>query len=171
MKGSKIDIEYLSSEELNTIGTNTKGRFFIKSFRKANAISKRSGLSKKIGNLYRAYYKIVFNYLLGIDIPDTTNIGFGFNVFHGQGLVISSDTIIGKNVTVRQNTTIGNSAPGSKSPRIGDNVNIGANVVIIGAITIGNNVVIAAGSVVIKDVPSNVMIAGNPAVVKKELTN
>lgn len=158
-------------EELKILGSNTKGKFFIKSFRKANAISKYSGLRRKLGSLYRAYYKVVFNYLFGIDIPDTTSLGFGFNVFHGQGLVISSDTVIGNNVTVRQNTTIGNSVPGSKSPRIGNNVNIGAHVVIIGDINVGDNVIIAAGSVVIKDVPSNVMIAGNPAVIKKELPN
>ena len=47
-------------------------------------------------------------------------------------------------------------------PVIGDNVTVGANVVIIGNVTIGNNVVIGAGSVVVKDVPSNVVVAGNP---------
>ncbi|RZL00898.1 MAG: serine acetyltransferase [Pedobacter sp.] len=167
MVENNTDLEH----ELRVIGSNTKGRFFIKSFRKAYAISKSSGLRKKLGSLYRAYYKIVFNYLLGIDIPDTTTIGFGFNVFHGQGLVISSDTVIGTNVTVRQNTTIGNSVPGSKSPRIGNNVDIGAHVVIIGDINVGDNVIIAAGSIVIKDVPSNVMIAGNPAIIKKEFAN
>ncbi|MES2278374.1 MAG: serine acetyltransferase [Bacteroidota bacterium] len=162
-------LKYSLPEELLALGSNTKGRFFIKSFRKSNAISKSKGLRRKLGSLYRAYYKVVFNYLLGIDIPDTTTIGFGFNVFHGQGLIISADTIIGNNVIVRQNTTIGNSFPGSKSPCIGNNVNIGAHVVIIGDINIGDNVIIAAGSVVIKDVPSNVMIAGNPAVIKKQL--
>lgn len=42
-------------------------------------------------------------------------------------------------------------------------------MVILGDITIGNNVVVAAGSVVVKDVPDNCMVAGNPAVVKKRL--
>lgn len=44
-----------------------------------------------------------------------------------------------------------------------DNVTVGANAVIIGNITIGNNVIVGAGSVVVKDVPDNAIVAGNPA--------
>ncbi|HAB26474.1 MAG TPA: serine acetyltransferase, partial [Xanthomarina gelatinilytica] len=54
-------------------------------------------------------------------------------------------------------------------PIIGNDVTVGANVVIIGNITIGDHVVIGAGSVVVKDVPSNCVIAGNPARVIKTL--
>ena len=46
---------------------------------------------------------------------------------------------------------------------------VGARSVILPGVKIGNNVVIAAGSVVTKDVPENVMVAGVPAVVKKSL--
>lgn len=46
---------------------------------------------------------------------------------------------------------------------IGDNVPLGANVTIIGPVHVGNNVTIGAGSVVVKDVPDNVVIVGNPA--------
>lgn len=52
---------------------------------------------------------------------------------------------------------------------IGDNVSLGANVTIIGNIHIGNNVVIGVGSVVVKDVPDNCVVAGNPAKVIKYL--
>lgn len=48
-------------------------------------------------------------------------------------------------------------------PVIGDNVEIGANVTIIGGVTIGDSAVIAAGCVVVKDVPSGSVVAGNPA--------
>ncbi len=46
---------------------------------------------------------------------------------------------------------------------IGNNVWIGANVVVTAGCTIGNGVVIAAGSIVTKDVPDNVICGGIPA--------
>lgn len=48
-------------------------------------------------------------------------------------------------------------------------MNIGSNTCIIGGVSIGDNVVIGAGSVVVKDVPSNVVIAGNPARIIRQL--
>jgi acetyltransferase-like isoleucine patch superfamily enzyme len=53
---------------------------------------------------------------------------------------------------------------------IGDNVWIGGGVSIIGGVTIGKNAVVAAGSVVIRDVPPNTLVAGNPAKVVREIT-
>jgi acetyltransferase-like isoleucine patch superfamily enzyme len=53
---------------------------------------------------------------------------------------------------------------------ISDNVWIGMNAVILKGVTIGENSVVAAGAVVTKSVPANVVVAGNPAVVTKQLT-
>lgn len=53
---------------------------------------------------------------------------------------------------------------------IGDNVWIGGGVSIIGGVTIGDNAVVAAGSVVIRDVPPDTLVAGNPARVVRKLT-
>lgn len=50
-----------------------------------------------------------------------------------------------------------------KPVTIGDNVWIGGNAVINPGVTIGDNVVIASGAVVVKDVPNNVIVGGNPA--------
>lgn len=47
--------------------------------------------------------------------------------------------------------------------KIGDNVWIGGKAIICPGVTIGDNVVVGAGAVVTKDVPSNVVVAGNPA--------
>ena len=53
---------------------------------------------------------------------------------------------------------------------ISDNVWIGMNATILKGVTIGENSVVAAGSVVTKSVPPNVVVAGNPAVVVKKFT-
>ena len=60
--------------------------------------------------------------------------------------------------------------PPSKSPcEIEDDVLIGANAVILEGIKIGNGSVVAAGSVVVKDVPSGVVVAGSPAKIVKSV--
>jgi maltose O-acetyltransferase len=59
----------------------------------------------------------------------------------------------------------------AKPVHIGDDVWIGGNVTIVPGVTIGNNVIIAAGAVVTKDVPDNVLVGGVPAKVLRELEN
>ncbi len=56
-----------------------------------------------------------------------------------------------------------------KPVTIGDNCWIGGHVTINPGVTIGNNVVVASGAVVVKDVPDNVIVGGNPAKIIKQL--
>lgn len=59
---------------------------------------------------------------------------------------------------------------GASAPvRIGNNVWLGDSVIVCKGVTIGENSVVGAGAVVVKDIPPNVVAAGNPAVVLKEL--
>jgi acetyltransferase-like isoleucine patch superfamily enzyme len=53
--------------------------------------------------------------------------------------------------------------------KIADNVWVGMNAVILKGVTIGENSVVAAGSVVTKSVPPNTVVAGNPAVIVRQL--
>lgn len=53
---------------------------------------------------------------------------------------------------------------------IGNDVWIGGNTVIVPGVKIGNGVVIGAGSVVTRDIPDNVLAAGNPCKVIREIT-
>ena len=56
-----------------------------------------------------------------------------------------------------------------KAVKIGDSVWLGGRSVICPGVTIGNNVVVAAGAVVTKDVPDNVVVGGNPAKIIKNI--
>ena len=85
---------------------------------------------------------------------------------HPFGTVVNAE-IIGDNFSCLHLTTIG--VNGNGRPIIGSNVTLGANVTIIGPITIGDNVIIGAGSVVVKDVPDNCIVAGNPARIIRQL--
>lgn len=79
---------------------------------------------------------------------------------------------IGDHFTICQSTTIGNGLHGRNDliPTIGNNVSLGANVNIVGNVSIGNNVIVGAGSVVVKDVPDNCVVAGNPAKIIRYLS-
>ena len=80
--------------------------------------------------------------------------------YHPYATVLNAESI-GEKFSCIQCTTLGYGKGGT--PIIGDNVSLGASVTIIGNVRIGNNVVIGAGSVVVKDVPDNCVVAGNPA--------
>ncbi|MGP1513404.1 MAG: sugar O-acetyltransferase [Gemella haemolysans] len=54
---------------------------------------------------------------------------------------------------------------------IGNNVWLGGNVVVTPGVTIGENSVIGAGSVVVKDIPANVVAAGNPCEVIRKIND
>ncbi len=98
-------------------------------------------------------------------------------------LIALKDITIGKNSTLAYRVMVTTSAnpnapynslssiypPIYKEVHIGENCWIGAGVIILPGVVIGDGSVVAAGSVVTNNVPDNVMVAGVPAVVKKQL--
>lgn len=119
-------------------------------------------------------------------IPFFTNFGrhtkLGKNVFINHacsfldlgGITIEDDVMIGPRVNiVTENHPLDPAkrrALDLKSVCIKKNVWIGAGATILPGVTIGENSVVAAGAVVNKDVPPNVIVGGVPAKVLKKIT-
>ena len=100
----------------------------------------------------------------GIEIHPGATIGKGFFIDHGDGVVIGETTVIGDNVTLYQGVTLGGTGKdvGKRHPTIGDNVVIGAGAKVLGPFTVGSGSKIGASSVVLKEVPENCTVVGNP---------
>lgn len=100
---------------------------------------------------------------------------FNFTVLDEAYVTIGDDCFIGPNVSIY--TACHSTNPIERNSRkewalpvtIGNNVWIGGSVTILPGVTIGDNVTIGAGSVVVKDIPSNVIAVGNPCRVIKRL--
>src|SRR5438105_3650445 len=102
--------------------------------------------------------------LTGIEIHPAAQIGSGFFIDHGMGVVIGETAEIGDDVTLYQGVTLGGTgfATGKRHPTVQDNVTIGSGAKLLGPITVGHGSKIGAGSVVIHDVPPNSTVVGNP---------
>lgn len=105
----------------------------------------------------------------GIEIHPGAQIGEGFFIDHGHGVVIGETTIIGNNVTLYQGVTLGGTGheTGKRHPTIEDNVMVSSGAKVLGSITVGENSKIGAGSVVVSDVPPNSTVVGVPGKVIK----
>ena len=111
------------------------------------------------------------------------NIEIGENFYSNHNLIIldANKVIFGDNVFIAPNCsfytaghpldyeTRNKGIEYAKPIKIGNNVWIGGNVVVLPGVTIGDNTVIGAGSIVVKDIPANVVAVGNPCKVIKEL--
>jgi len=133
--------------------------------------------------------------LYGCEIGDETKIGafveIQKNASVGRRCKISSHTFICEGVTIEDNVFIGHgvmfindlypratSASGSLQTEtdwkvertlVKKGASIGSGATILANLTIGENAIVGAGAVVTKDVPANMIVAGNPAKVLRQV--
>ncbi len=102
--------------------------------------------------------------LTGIEIHPCAQIGEGFFIDHGMGVVIGETTVIGDNCHLYQGVTLGGTSTkrAKRHPTLGNGVVVGAGAKIIGAVNIGDDAKIGAGSVVVTNVPPNATVVGVP---------
>lgn len=111
-------------------------------------------------------------------IASSTRLGNG--TFIGAGVVIGAAGVLGEHVFVNRSTNLGHHAyvddfasigPGctlAGNVHLGKQAFVGAGSVVLPGVRIGEGAVVAAGSVVKNDVPDGVMVAGIPALLKRE---
>jgi serine O-acetyltransferase len=109
-----------------------------------------------VATVLHRHYGIKF----GLDIPWRTVIGPGFYICHCGGIVVSDQTVIGRNCNISQGVTLGVGNRGKVgAPTIGDNVYLGPGAVVYGRIRVGNHCAIGANAVVSRSLrPHSVVV-------------
>lgn len=137
------------------------------------------------------FYSLLGQAGKGLYIEPPFFCDYGYNIVAGENVFINYNccildvmpVILGNNVMIAPNVQIytathpleakarNSGREYAKPISIGDNVWIGGGAIICPGVTIGNGSVLAAGAVVVKDVPANVLVGGNPAKILKEINN
>jgi maltose O-acetyltransferase len=113
------------------------------------------GYNIHVGQNFYANFDCVFLDVCEISIGDNCYIAPGVHIYTATHPLHPNERISGVEYGI--------------PVKIGHNVWIGGRAVINPGVKIGNNVVIASGSVVVKDVPDNVVVGGNPAKIIKQI--
>ncbi|HLC92453.1 MAG TPA: serine O-acetyltransferase EpsC [archaeon] len=106
----------------------------------------------------------------GAEMHPGAQIGGGFFIDHGTGVVIGETAEIGNDCVIFHNVTLGGTGKhiGKRHPTVGNNVLIGTGATILGPLNIGNNVKIGAETfIMMKDVPAGATVVGVPGRIVK----
>lgn len=100
--------------------------------------------------------------LYGIEIDATAEIGGGLYIGHHGGVIIGPARM-GNDCNIAHHVTIGRRVDGTPgAPVLGDRVWVGTGSVLFGGVTLGDGVTVGPLTVVSRNVPSRVMVMGNP---------
>ena len=137
-----------------TVGNNKIRKELVETFEKLDLkqtriIDPSSNLSKKIEIGLSTYIgkNVVSNPLTVIE----------------KGVIINTGSLIGHECNVREFAQIASGVVLAGNVTVGENSFIGSNSVVRQGIVIGKNSIVGAGAVVVKDVPENTTVVGNPA--------
>lgn len=122
----------------------------------------RSAIARPIQYIRNLIYNI-----RGVDLHSSVILERKINIdrLYPEGIHIMKNSLIASNVTILSHDHCKrvNGLPYLSDVFIGERCFIAVGALIMPGVTIGNEVVVGAGSVVTRDVPSNCIVAGNPA--------
>ncbi|MBF0419268.1 MAG: serine O-acetyltransferase [Magnetococcales bacterium] len=123
-----------------------------------------NGLWRREWYLLARIVSHIARFFTGIEIHPAAQIGSGFFIDHGMGVVIGETTQIGDNVTIYHGVTLGGTSwkKGKRHPTLQDGVIIGAGAKVLGPLTVHANARIGSNAVVVEDVPENTTVVGVP---------
>ncbi|KAA8995982.1 serine O-acetyltransferase [Paenibacillus spiritus] len=108
-------------------------------------------------------------FMTGIEIHPGAVIGKRLFIDHGMGIVIGETCEIGDDVVIYQGVTLGGTGKekGKRHPTVGNNVVIGSGAKVLGSFRIGDNSNVGSNAVVLREVPPNSTVVGNPGRIVK----
>lgn len=118
-----------------------------------------------------------FNRTARIEIGDNVGMNGASIVARSCCIKIGSNTMLAPNVVVMDSDFHAAWPPENRNcpsdndrdVTIGENVWLGLGVIVLKGVAIGNNSIVGAGSIVTRNIPANVVAAGNPAAIVKQL--
>lgn len=166
--------ELIEARKNAVLLTNEYNDSFGKSPKEREAILKK--LLKSVGNdvYFEPSFRCEFGY--NISIGNHFYANFDCVMLDGGGIEIGDYVLFGPRVGIYTSNHAADAkerAEGAcyaKKVKIGNHVWIGAGVHINQGVTIGDNTIIGSGSVITKDIPANVIAAGVPCKVIREIT-
>ena len=123
-------------------------------------------------NIFRKF-RVFKLRLKGCDIPYSAIIEGSvlLDKLYPRGIHIGENTLVAGGATILSHDhckRVGNNQPFLVDTFIGKNCFIAVGAIILPGVKIGDEVIVGAGAVVTKDVPSNTVVAGNPAKIIRE---
>ncbi len=151
MSGSVWD---LVRADLAANRRNPKSQIVLVLFRLAHRARGTGPRPRSVAVPLGVLYRVLVDWVFGIELPWKTVVGPGLVLDHGVGLVVNDETVIGAGVHLRQGVTLGRRHPEGGSPVLGDGVDVGSGAQILGEVSIGAGALIGAGAIVMTDVPA-----------------
>lgn len=171
---------YLASDP-ELVAARSKARHLVRDFEASipnDATGRRRILEKLLGHLGADVFiepPFRCDYGLNIFLGDHVYMNFGCVLLDAARIDIGEDTLLGPHVQLYTATHPVDAAERIKGPeyakpiKLGARVWLGGNTIVLPGVTIGDGTTVGAGSVVTRDLPANVVAAGNPCRVIRTL--